>query len=169
MVRFHGSVRRQGSWISIFAIFLIGAGLLVYQRHYMNHHRHLIKAEAMAADSQAAGLLGEIGVPSGAQLQGGDEKRFGDLGRRSMWRGVTSQITWFREMEAPGDYDAILQEYSSRLQSAGWSTFDSSPPSMVKREFKKGKWFLTLWRMADFTHPTRTRLKLELTWDYWVA
>jgi hypothetical protein len=57
--------------ISIFAIFLIGAGLLVYQRHYMNHHRPLIKAEAMAADSLGAGLLDEIGAPSGAQLQVG--------------------------------------------------------------------------------------------------
>ena len=84
MVRFHRSARRQGSWISIFAIFLIGAGLLV-----------------------------EIGAPSGAQRQGGDEKRFGDRGRRSLWRGVTSQITWIREMEAPGDYNAILQGYSA--------------------------------------------------------
>ena len=40
-------------------------------------------------------------------------------------------------------------------------------PSTVKREFKRDRWILTVWRMADFTYPIRTRIQLELIWDYW--
>ena len=83
-----------------------------------------------------------------------------------MWRGVTSQIKWEREWEVPGDFPSISDWYNQRLLADGWENFDSEPPSTVKREFKRDKWILTVWRMADFDRPSRTRVRLDLEWDY---
>lgn len=158
---------RRGGWWALGLFILVGVGLPVGQWRYVRWHMPKVAAAVEAADAEGPAMLDRIGTPSGAKPYSEQEKRYGTRGRRSMWRGVTSSITWRQEFQVPGDFAAICEWYSKRLQGDGWVSFDDMPPSTVQREFKRGDWFVKVGNRAFFTHPVETRIQLELTWDYW--
>lgn len=159
------AARRKG-WIFIVCLVGLIIGVALYQRHYIRKHLPLIAEGVAAADKEGPAIFEAVGLPSGSTPYSPMEKRYGTQGRRSMWRGVTSSITWTAEYEIPGEFLPICDWYRKRLFEQGWVSFDDTPPSTVQREFKRGKWFLKLGNRASFTHPTRTRLMIELSWRY---
>ena len=158
---------RRPAWLFFAFLFLFAVGMVVFQLYHVKKHRPLIEAELAQAEAEGEGVFERLGVPAGSEALGPGDKRYGARGRKSMSAGVRCGITWEREFDAPGDFASIAADYHARLERDGWRVIDDSPPSTVQHEFKRGKWFVTLWSRGDFTHPPRTKLHVKLEWDYW--
>ena len=157
---------RPGAWKWIVGILLVVGSLLIFQQYYFRQQLPLIRTARAEADREGPALFEEIGTPPGSQPQGGGEKHYGTGGRRSRWQGEETGIVWQRDYETPGNLEAIAEWYRERLLGQGWRSFDDTPPSIVQREFKRGKWIVTIGARGEWPHPTRTRINVELKWDY---
>ncbi len=157
------------SFAGLFLILLIGVGLLIFQRHYIQKHLPLIATEFAAADTEGPGILEAIGLPEGAQPFDDGLKSFPEEGRRSMWQGAKLRIRWERTWVLPGDHETTDAWFADRLGKLGFRPFTVGVPSSVEDLYWKGKWLVTIQHRADFStdrNPT-VRKTVMLDWDYW--
>lgn len=157
---------RPGAWKWLVGIFVAFVGLMVAQQMYYRHRLPEVKAALAEADSEGEAIFEKIGVMPGSTPYDAGEKRYGEGGRNSSWQGTPTAITWQREYETPGTFETITEWYRKRLQGEGWVSIDDTPPSIVQREFKRGKWIVKIGRGGEWPHPTRTRIGLELKWSF---
>lgn len=160
-------MKRRSAWTGILLIFAIGAGLLIVQRQYIRKHLPLLQAEFAAADPAGEPIFEKIGTPPDSTPHDEGEKTYATGGRKSMWQGTNTGATWQQSFEMPGQFERIIAWYRERLLADGWAPFDDPVPSTVQREFKRGKWILTIGNRAAYERPPRTRVSLHLTWNYW--
>jgi len=161
--------RRLPAFFGIFLIFVVGAGLLVFQRQHIKKHLPLITAEFAAADAEGPAILALIGLPEGATPHEEGAKTYPGESRNSMWRGAKLRIRWERSWVLPGNHDKNDVWFSKRLEETGWRPFTVGVPSTVERSFWRDKWLFTIQHRADFStdrNPT-VRQALVLEWDYW--
>lgn len=157
---------RPGAWKWIVGILIVVGALMTYQQYYYRQRLPLVRAARVEADREGPAIFEEIGTPPGSEPQGGGEKRYGTGGRRSSWQGEPTGIVWERDYETPGNLETIAEWYRQRLLEKGWRSFDDTPPSIVQREFKRGKWIVRIGARGEWPSPLRTRINVELKWDY---
>jgi hypothetical protein len=154
---------KKGSWTWLLIILGVGIAGLVFQAIRYQRNRPLIIAEAAVADAEGEAKFEALGVPPRAAPTSPGEKR----AITKSPHAPTSRIVWQREYEFPGAFDPAHEWYRKRLLGEGWKEFRYGPTSELVRMYRKDKWLVTISRMADFDHPPRTRIELQLEWSYW--
>jgi len=142
---------------------------LLYQQHYIEHHRPLIQAGLAAAEQEGNALFENIGAPPGATPLSAVEKKVQSGGSRGMWRGTPCSVSWSRTWDIPGNHPEMLAWYEKHLLADGWKLYVQRIPSNLKTLYWKGNWLFTLGHNVSFPtdRPPHARLQLRLDWDYW--
>lgn len=156
---------RSGAWKLLVGIVVVFVGMMVAQQWYWRKQVPQLKVELAAAEAEGEKRFEELGLPDGSTPHAPGEKRYG-AGRNSRIQGIESSITWRREYEVPGDFETIATWYRKKLQGTGWVSIDDTPPSIVQREYQRGKWQLKIGRHGEWPYPLRTRIQLELRWAF---
>ncbi len=156
------SDRSKGLFL-ILAVVTLVVGMLVFQVFRYRYHRPLLIAEAAAADSEGEARFEALGAPPGAAPTAPGEKRASAQSPEA----PPKRITWRREYEVPGTFESALGWYRDRLLADGWQEESRGAPSGLARYYRKDKWLVTISRRADFDHPPRARVELQLEWYYW--
>jgi hypothetical protein len=157
------------SFAGIILIFLIGAGLLIFEQRHLRKHLPLINAELVEAELEGPRLLEVIGAPPGTTPYSDGIKVFPEESRKSHWQGTKTRVRWSREWESPGNHESVQAWFAKNLGAQGWQVIERGFPSILVKYFGKDKWSLTLSRGADFStdRDPKVRYTLDLEWDYW--
>lgn len=156
---------RLGSKISlILMLSFVGlvVGLMIFQGVRYKRNRPLLIAAAAEADAKGQTMFDALGTPPGATPWGPGEKQ----AHAKSDTAPKTRIIWRQEFEVPGTSEAALAWYRQRLVAEGWKDFAYGPTSNLLIEYSKGKWLVTVSNRAEFTHPPRTRVAVQLEWYY---